>query len=298
MSKIRKEFFRCIVVLAMMLVFGAAVPELIKAETGDFQTLTPTKEKQKVSAEMDIDGDGIPNTISVSYSSDSQEKYPLGYTQKVYVEVDGKSALVFDVSDQPGYGAEAVFADSGSEGVCMQLLAYTDNDYIGYNSLFRYDKASASFHKVLDLTEGADRYGEKVVGVDDGKIIVEFRCQPAETGWLHWNRTYVWKDGKLEPENDTDEAVSTVVNKFVTDRKLKFTEEAGGKETAFTLKKGEKVKLKRIKVTEKKLYAQFQYGKKAGWLRLENDYGKVYKYDKKGNVKCGYFKGIWKRLVG
>lgn len=298
MGKIGKGCFKCITLLTMILAFGTAAPALVKAEAGDFWTLTTTREMKRVSEEIDIDGDGTLNTVAVYYRSDSEEKYPTGYTQKVYVEVDGKSALVFDTSKYVGYGAEAVFMDTGAEGMCMQIWAYSDNDYIGYNQLFGYDKDSKSFYKLLDLTKGADRYGEKAIMAEEGRIVVTFGCQPAETGWLHWERAYIWEDGKLVAESDTDTSVSGVVAKYVTDRKLKFYEEPGGKKAAFTLKKGVKVSLKGVKVTKKKMYAQFQYGEKTGWLRIENDYSKVYKYDKKGNVKCGYFKGIWKRLVG
>lgn len=297
MKKLVKGCIRHAFVLAVLLVlamtgYGAAG---VSAET--LQSVSPEREGKKASTGMDIDGDGVMNTITVSYSCDSQDRYNSGYTQTVYVEVDGKSALVLDVSDHIGYGVNLTLAESGSGDICMQLWAYSDNDYIGYNQVFRYDTGSGKFYKILDLTEGRHRYGMKITAATDNGIVVSFSCQPPEIGWTFWERTYIWEEGKLKPESDEDYALR-YAGDFVTDRKLKFYKTAGGKKKAFTLKKGEKVSLECICVTKKKMYARFKHGKKQGWLRINNDYEKVYKYGKNGNIKNGYFKGVWENLAG
>lgn len=297
MKKMVNHCIRCMVVMAVLLVLGMTGNGAARVSAEILQTVAPEREGKKASTGMDIDGDGVMNTITVSYSCDSQDKYSSDYTKTVYVEVDGKSALVLDVSDYIGYGVNLTLAESGSGDICMQLWAYSDNDYIGYNQVFRYDVSSGEFYKILDLTKGRHRYGMEIAAVTDNGIVVSFSCQPPEIGWTFWERTYVWEEGKLKPESDEDYALRYAKD-YVTDRKLKFYKTVGGKEKAFTLKKGKKVSLECICVTKKKMYARFKYGKKLGWLQIDNDYEKVYKYDKNGNIKNGYFKGVWENLAG
>lgn len=297
MKKTVKHCIRYIFVMTVLLVFGMTGDLAAGASAESLQTVAPTEEGKRASVGIDIDGDGTMDTITVSYKTDSEEKYPSGYTQTVYVEVDGKSALVLDVSNSAGYGVNLVLAESGSEDICMQLIAYSDNDYIAYNQLFRYDVSSGSFYKILDLTKGRHRDGMEIAAVTDNGIVVSFYSQPPELGWIFWERTYVWEEGKLKAESSEDYALR-YAKSYVTDRKLKFYKTAGGKKKAFTLKKGKKVSLVGICVTKKKMYAQFRYGKKLGWLQINNPYEKVYKYDKNGNIKNGYFKDVWKNLAG
>ena len=75
-------------------------------------------------------------------------------------------------------------------------------------------------------------------------------------------------------------------NIFVTAKKLRFY---NGSKLAFTVPKGKQVTLKKLTLSKNTMYLQFQYGKKTGWLRVNNkDY----------NYESPYFEVVSRRLAG
>ena len=75
-------------------------------------------------------------------------------------------------------------------------------------------------------------------------------------------------------------------NIFVTEKKLRFY---NGSKLAFSVPKGKQVTLKKLTLSKNTMYLQFQYGKKTGWLRVNNkDY----------NYESPYFKVVSRRLAG
>ena len=57
-------------------------------------------------------------------------------------------------------------------------------------------------------------------------------------------------------------------NKFITAKKVTFYKKAGSKKVAFRVPKGKAVTLKKLIYSKKKIYLQFKYGKKYGYLRV------------------------------
>ena len=73
---------------------------------------------------------------------------------------------------------------------------------------------------------------------------------------------------------------------FVTAKKLRSY---NGKKLAFTVPKGKQVTLKKLTLSKGNIYLQFQYGKKTGWISVNNKY-----YD----FESQYFKKVNSRLAG
>lgn len=57
-------------------------------------------------------------------------------------------------------------------------------------------------------------------------------------------------------------------NKFITAKKVTFYKKAGSKKVAFRVPKGKAATLKKLTYSKKKIYLQFKYGKKYGYLHV------------------------------
>ena len=252
------------------------------------------KEGEKVSTAVDLNGDGSFNKISIYYSCQGDE-YNSGYARNVYVEIDGKEALNVDVSGKCGYAFQAKLIQFGNGDTLLQLWAISDNDYIGYNCLFAYDKSNHKFIELEDFDEGKHRFDGSISYAYEDSIRVECSCQPTEIGRITWSSYYTWKDGKLKKQSGEDWL--DTIKRLTVNQKLTFYKKPGSTKKAFTLKKGAKVDLTYVKVTKDKLYAGFRYKNKTGWLQVENeDY--MPSYDDQGNVIGEWFKNVTKNLAG
>ena len=111
---------------------------------------------------------------------------------------------------------------------------------------------------------------------------------------------YKFRNNKLVLTSTTSSTVKSIIgnyhndsysklfrkNIFVTAKKLRFY---NGSKLAFTVPKGKQVTLKKLTLSKNTMYLQFQYGKKTGWLRVNNkDY----------NYESPYFKVVSRRLAG
>ena len=282
------------VLLRFTLLFSLAWMLLpLKADAASITSLRPTWSgySHRVSKDCDIDGDNSNEKLGVYYTGGF-------YTNFIYLSVNGNNALVLNVSEKGCYPPKVYVVNSDNGNACVQIICGTDDDYIFFNKLFQYDNISNTFSLLLDLDSGITKACQNVSKATSNGFIVKNYYQPCEIGWTSWNYTYVWKDG-IPILQSTKNAVAGSIfkkNKFTTDKKLTFYKTPGSKKKAFTLKRGKKVTLKYISLTPKYMYAGFKYGKKIGWLRIDRDYGKVYKWDKKTNKSRGYFKNVAERL--
>lgn len=268
-----------VVILLVGMLMGKSASATVKTDI----TIYPDQAGEKASTLVDVDCDGVQNTVSISYRSESEN----GYTEKVFMEVDGKQALELDVSKEMGYGATARLMNYNGKYFLMQLWAYSDNDYMGYNYLYGYDKGAGSFYQLVDFGNGIHRYGGLVTDFYEDGVRVSSSSQFLETGWLYWSSQYTWNGSKLEKVTGKEWIERSVMDSFTVNKKLSFYKQAGGKNVAFSLKKGDKVSLQAVKVTKDKVYVQVKYKKKTGWLRIGYD-----------EMKKEPFKDVHKYLVG
>ena len=88
--------------------------------------------------------------------------------------------------------------------------------------------------------------------------------------------------------NDRNDYYSKLFKKntFVTAKKVNLY---NGSKVACKVPAGKKVVLKKLTLSNGKIYLEFQYGKKAGWMSVNNE---------NYNYRSPYFKSISNRLVG
>ena len=178
----------------------------------------------------------------------------------------------------------------------IQLMGIGDNDYIVFNQIYKYNNTSKKLYSVSKL----DNTACEIVSAKKNRLTLHHGEQPAETGWLTWKMSYKFRNNKLVLTNATTSTVKSTIgysrkdsysklfrkNIFVTAKKLMFY---NGKKLAFTVPKGKQVTLKKLTLSKGNIYLQFQYGKKTGWISVNN---------KNYDFESPYFKKVNSRLAG
>lgn len=134
-------------------------------------------------------------------------------------------------------------------------------------------------------------YGVQIKDVTSKKIVVECHNQFNATAYVSWNMTYVYKKGKWKRKGSTYKVDYSSIfhsNSWTANRKIKTFKLAGSKKKSFTIKKGEKIKIEKICLKNKKTYFQVRNKKaKKGWFADPKDF--ISFCDALGNWHSGYF---------
>ena len=245
--------------------------------------------KKTISA--DITGDGKADKILITTMMDKDFR-----VKKLKVTINNKTAFSKNCSDRGINYITAKYAKMTNKNEFLQLMGIGDNDYMVFNQIYKYNDKSKKLYSVGKLDDTAC----EIVSAKKNSLTLHHGEQPAETGWLSWKMTYKFRNNKLVLTNTTTSTVKSLIgydrkdtysklfrkNIFVTAKKLSFY---NGKKLAFTVPKGKQVTLKKLTLSKGKIYLQFQYGKKTGWISVNNkDY----------NFESPYFKKVTSRLAG
>ena len=237
--------------------------------------------KKTISA--DITGDGKADKILITTTMDDDFR-----VKKLKVTVNKKTAFSKNCTDSGINYITAKYAKMTNKNEFIQLMGIGDNDYIVFNQIYKYNNTSKKLYSVSKL----DNTACEIVSAKKNRLTLHHGEQPAETGWLTWKMSYKFR-------NNTSTVKSTIgysrkdsysklfrKNIFVTAKKLRFY---NGKKLAFTVPKGKQVTLKKLTLSKGNIYLQFQYGKKTGWISVNN---------KNYDFESPYFKKVNSRLAG
>ena len=241
--------------------------------------------KKTISA--DITGDGKADKILITTTMDDDFR-----VKKLKVTVNKKTAF----TDSGINYITAKYAKMTNKNEFIQLMGIGDNDYIVFNQIYKYNNTSKKLYSVSKL----DNTACEIVSAKKNRLTLHHGEQPAETGWLTWKMSYKFRNNKLVLTNATTSTVKSTIgysrkdsysklfrkNIFVTAKKLRFY---NGKKLAFTVPKGKQVTLKKLTLSKGNIYLQFQYGKKTGWISVNN---------KNYDFESPYFKKVNSRLAG
>ena len=236
--------------------------------------------KKTISA--DITGDGKADKILITTTMDDDFR-----VKKLKVTVNKKTAFSKNCTK---------YAKMTNKNEFIQLMGIGDNDYIVFNQIYKYNNTSKKLYSVSKL----DNTACEIVSAKKNRLTLHHGEQPAETGWLTWKMSYKFRNNKLVLTNATTSTVKSTIgysrkdsysklfrkNIFVTAKKLRFY---NGKKLAFTVPKGKQVTLKKLTLSKGNIYLQFQYGKKTGWISVNN---------KNYDFESPYFKKVNSRLAG
>lgn len=239
----------------------------------------------------DITGDGKADKILITTTMDKYSS-----VKQLKVTVNKKVVFTKNCANSGINYFTAKYAKMSNKNELLQLMGVGDNDYIVFNQIYKYSNRSRKLYSVRNLDDTA----YDIASVSKNSLVLNHAKQPSETGWLSWKMTYVFRNNRLVLTNQTTSTVKSTLgmgqkdyysklfqkNIFVTAKKLSFY---NGKKLAYTVPSGTKVTLKKLTLSKGKIYLQFQYGKKTGWISVNN---KNYDYENP------YFKVVSSRLAG
>lgn len=259
---------------------------------------------------QDITRDGQVDAIRLQLTTDSYGES----VEKIKIYVNGKNAGTINYEKYSNCGIKVNYIYMSKNREFLQISEASGNDYVGTNALYSYQASTGKMKKVITFPKGSMNFRE-VVSASSSQIKVFVTGQPMETGWIRGEMTYVYKNGKFQLKSKTVSVKSAFCgsgvtgpdqygvylnkNQFVVANKRTFYTSSSMKTKAFTAKRGDVLTLKKMKISGKKVYLQFQKGSKTGWQRVFRN--NVYDYscsDWDDVAKTGWFYGIHQRLAG
>lgn len=203
------------------------------------------------------------------------------YINRFTIYLNGKRTTEISLRDHDCYYLTVKYAKMSTQHTFIQIIGRGENDYVTYNEIFTYNKKSNQFRVVKSFNDRSS-YAEEIVTANKKGITVKHRVQPMETGWINWTLPFKYSKQKFIRTASSTKTVRSELgqnrkdkysryfakNKFITAKKVTFYKKAGSKKVAFRVPKGKAVTLKKLIYSKKKIYLQFKYGKKHGYLRV------------------------------
>lgn len=274
--------------------------------------------KNPISFNLDLDGDGKKEKVTASVKYDiytyAGETYDNGIDYiKISVTDNGKTVTTTLKDKNIRYRdrADLAVVTLDSKHVYLNISVDGPNDYTDFNKLYKYNSKSGKLSSVKNLLRSEATISSCTISsVTSDCIVVTYYCQPATTGRLNFNLTYILKNGTFRLKSATVSANSVLgsctypgdgmekyyaKNQFKTCKKLTFYKKAGDTAKAFTVASKKFVTLKKLKLYKGNIYGQFQYNGSLGWRKITVN---PYDYSKEDVDKTGWFYGVYHRLAG
>lgn len=292
-TKVKKQKWFLLTLALICFAAVWTVPVQAASDTGVTQLLG-TRENTETSA--DVTGDGQKDTIKLELTPLDWESL---YFDTGEIYINGKSALTMNI--RYSSFVRINYIRMSKSRVFLQIMAGPTC------GIYQYDVKREKLVQVLNLNAPNRLRSEgDVIKATKNEIQVQCGRAPDETGSIEWIYTYQYKEGKFALKSSIASAKSTMgeikynkdgyrkyfkKNKFVVANKRSFYTHTDLKKVAFKAKKGDVLKLKKVKVSGYKLYLQFQKGKKAGWQKVNRS--SLYLPDVSSKQ---WFYGVYKRL--
>lgn len=272
-----------------------------------------------VTFSADLDSDGVDEKVTAKgiynrfYDSYSGTYYDSDLKSiKISIKDNGKTVTTTLTADESYYclGAKIYLVKLDNKHRYLNIVMYSDNDYVPYNKMFKYVKSTGKIKSVGSFVRKESCISScKISSVSGDRVVFKYVAQPSTTGLISFKLTYLLKDGAFKLKSATTTAKSTLGetdfdsygsyfknSKYKTCKKLTFYTTAGGSTKAYTVDKNKLVTLKKIKLYKGHIYGQFAYGTKTGWKKLT--ISNVYNWEVDDPSTSGWFYGVYYRLAG
>ena len=225
------------------------------------------KEIGTYSNKYDITNDGKADVIKIKGKS----SYGYIYDYKIYVN---GNKVYTGKSDFGSYELSASYAYVNKKESYLNVYGSSDNNCCAFSILLKY--VDGKLKEVNDFKFGT--YDTKVVKINKKKMIVESTTQPTATGYIDYEIKFVKRAGKWKQSSKTYEVVGgwfgDSKERYTTKKAIKLYKASTCTGASFKVKKGKKVQLLKVKPYEDEwgtcLRGQFKYGKKKGWMDLDD----------------------------
>lgn len=266
-EKLSKLFGCCLLAATLCLL----TPSLTKAAV---KNIPQQKNANTFAANVDMDGNKKADSIVIKASKTKDDSYVSQYT----IYMNKKAVTAVNLSDFYCNYFTVQYVKMSNSREFLQIIGHGDNDYIVYNELLAYSKKTKQFY-VVNSFHQSNIYATEIISANKNGLVIKHSDQPGETGWLFWTLPYKYQKGKFVPATTSTKTVKSGIarsgkdkyskyfakNKFVAAKKLTFY---NGNKVAFRVNKGKVVTLTKLSLSKNKIYLQFKYGKKTGWIRV------------------------------
>lgn len=250
----------------------------------------------RTSCMADLDGDGRKETLELKATM--QDDY---YMERAALYVDHRKVLALnDLAGDTSYISIDYLKMSDSK-IFLRIVCSGDDNSISLDSFYKYDSKKKKLPKAGELMDIRGWCTEtKVLKVSSTNIKVWYKRQFLETGSIQWISTYIVKNGKLKLKSNTAAAKSGYdadysynpdnygklfrKNKYKAIERFDLYSDTSLSKIAFTAEKKEILTLKKIKYIHNKFYVQFACGHEKGWIKIEEDPGKILFYGVNGRL--------------
>ena len=220
----------------------------------------------------DITGDGRKDKLRIDSKEVSETSEDEGINW--YITVNGK--VVYKAKDKYTNKMEVSLYQIGTKCIYLEIHEVdAEASFNLFHGLYQYSggklKCVCDFYTPMVKKIWDYRYETEIISLTSKKMTVVGGNEFGGTGWLHWKMVYQNKDGKWKLKGNTytvvgSQATNNKQNKLTAKKEIKMYKKPGGKSVSFTVKSGEKVKIKKICIKGKKTYIQAVNLKgKAGW---------------------------------
>lgn len=214
-------------------------------------------EPDVVYSAYDVTGDGAADTVKVKIA-DNKDQWN-SETIKIFVN----NNIVFKQKRKcdPSWRVNLIQLANGKVFFDIDSTIMSDDDDIHQLYICENDKLKSvyDFNKYYD--KYADYYLVNIDKVSGNTIKTEVYAQFYTTGSIRFDMNVNYKDGKFERASNTFTPKYKMYNrknKWTANRKIKVYKKAGSNKTAYTLKKGNVVKLNKIIYKNNKVYFQIK----------------------------------------
>lgn len=219
----------------------------------------------KTCSQYDVTGDGIKDKVQAVVSYDKK-------TQKYSYKITVNDVSVFEQTsgenEDAWWSLNLLPMQDGK--VFFEISGSSYNDYIQKHGLYEYvDGTLKWFYDMQRDGRYCDRYNVTIDKVAGNTIYTNISAQYYTTGWINYKVNLSYENGAVKATSNSSSIKYSKYrkNKWTANKKISVYKKIGNKKAAYTLKKGDKIKINKIVSQGNKVYFQIKNKKgKTGYI--------------------------------
>lgn len=271
-QKNKQTLKKVLVPITLFVVFCISITVAVKGlKSNDSTGEKVSLERNVEYSQYDVTGDGRPDKVEIQQKKHEDNNRSI--TLKVLI--NGQIAFQEKELYEPYWDVDLIKLVNGK--VFFAIAAY-DNDWVITLKLFAYkdDKLECVYDFYENYYNYAYSYIVKINNVFGNTIETEVSAQFYVTGDVQYDMDLEYKDGSFKSTSNEfpiEYKAMSKKNRWTVNRTIKTYKQAGSKEAAYTLKKGNVVKLDKVIYKNNEVYFQVVNSKgKIGYIAAVKEY--------------------------
>ncbi|MBQ9984075.1 MAG: hypothetical protein IJP29_05750 [Lachnospiraceae bacterium] len=210
-------------------------------------------------SEMDVTSDKVADTVKIQFTAGEE------YSRTLKIYINDKQVFTQKRVPDPTWNVQLIRLKNGK--VFFDISSTIVSDDACIHRLYAYK--SGKLKKVYDFqkyyAKYATYYTVRVTGVSGNKLKTKVSSMFYLTGAISYDMNLAYKGGKFKrTANQYKVKYTYTTNSWTAGRTIKVYKKAGSKKLAFTLEKGDKVKINKVIYKNNKPYIQVKQREGAG----------------------------------